>query len=94
MVTIWKFDLTLENGMKDVRMLWVPKGSKFLSVGIDPHPNSNDDLRVWAIVDTSAPKEPRLIRIAGTGHPLSGDEVYIGSVVAPPFAWHVFEIPS
>lgn len=87
---VWKYDLTIGDG-GDVRIIECPRGSKFVYVGFEPSDPSPNNLRVWAVVHPTEPLEKRRLRIAGTGHPVQASARYIGSAVAPPFAWHVFE---
>ncbi len=77
MITIWKFDLIqhADEIVENPRRLIMPKGSRILCVhGQDNMP------RLWAVVDTEAPKVKRLIQICGTGGPSVPGEMYIGSI--------------
>lgn len=82
--TIWKFELSVT----DVQQVSMPRGAKILSVA-----DQRGVLCMWAEVATDEPKEPRSIRIYGTGHPMdNGDrETFIGTAQAGPFVWHVYE---
>ena len=84
MSTIWRFDFDVF----DVVILELPTGARFL-----PHVEAIDPraLTVWAVVDTEARPERRVLRVYGTGNPLGEVGAYLGSAVAPPFVWHVFE---
>lgn len=82
--TIWKFSFDVA----DVVTLHVPGGARFLPL---VHATSPERLEVWAEVDSKRPSGPRTLRIVGTGHPLAGTAGYVGSVVATPFVWHVYE---
>lgn len=52
-------------------------------------------LCMWAEVETDTPKKTRRFRVAGTGHPITEHDVYIGTCddgPDGPFVWHVFEV--
>jgi len=83
MKSVWKYPLFM--GLTELEL---PAGAKVLHVeeqsGI-PH--------IWALVDTEAEKEPRHFLIRGTGHNVDEDLTYVGTWQAPPYVWHLFEIP-
>lgn len=87
--TIWKFKLYL----KDRQTINTPAGSKFLTVNMQ-----NNDLVIYAVVDTEIPEEligMREIAIVETGSPMpDGDVDYIGTVTLPlsGYVLHVFEV--
>lgn len=58
MKSIWKFELNLN----DLRAM-IPAGSKLLTAQ-----GQNDQICVWAEVDTEAHKEEVLFEVFGTGH--------------------------
>lgn len=87
MNTVWKFYLT-----NDVTSLEVPRGAKFLHVDFQ-----NSMPCVWALVDTEAQKETRLVLIVGTGHEINVRPVmldHIGSFLMKDGAlvFHAFEV--
>ena len=67
----------------------MPAEAKLLSVGLQ-----KGKVCLWALVDPSKPIETKMIEIVGTGNPMPNDGLvrkFIGTVVADPFVWHVFE---
>lgn len=52
----------------------------------------NDTLCVWTREYEGDLGGNRMVRVVGTGHLLSGLGTHVGSAVAPPFVWHVFEV--
>lgn len=83
--TVWKFQLRL--GDQDI--ISMPKGARLLHVAMQHH-----SLCVWALVDPVAPLVRRGFRIAGTGHPIDGNDCknHVSTVFDGPFVWHVFDI--
>lgn len=86
MKTIWKFSLAV----MDKQAIQMPIGAEILAVQLqDTQPC------LWAIVDTEAAREDRVIEIHGTGNRMYQDmgvqHKYIGTVQQPPLVWHVFE---
>lgn len=83
---VWKYELAVT----DRQELEVPKGARFLHVD-----TQRGTPCLWAIVDPQAEKEPRYIRIAGTGHDVTKEECmeYLGTfmIVGGNFVGHVFE---
>lgn len=85
MRTIWKYLL-------DVADEWqvdMPAGARIL-----PHVQALNPgtLAVWAEVDTGAPLTTTVLRVFGTGNPVNTDGCeYVGTAVAPPFVWHVYQ---
>jgi len=82
---IWKYPLFL--GKNELEL---PRGSRIVHVGDD-----NGIPTLWALVNIT-PEHPREVRnliIKGTGHPVSQVEDYIGTWQAPPYVWHLFELP-
>jgi hypothetical protein len=73
MKTIWKFELDAKN-----LRVWMPVGAKLLTAQ-----GQNDQICVWAEVDSEADKEEVIFEIFGTGHEiLTGmgvDREYIGT---------------
>lgn len=82
MRTIWKYELQIT----DDQDLSVPEGTLPLAVG-----DQGGRLMLWCMVFTALPSTLLHVRIHGSGHPLKDDDPpYIGTVVMPPFVWHVF----
>lgn len=88
MKTIHKFELLLQE-KNTVKM---PAGGQILSVQ-----SQRDGIKIWALVNTSAPMETRLFEIIGTGQSIQDltsmlKRIYIGTAQMGPMVWHVFEI--
>ena len=71
----------------------IPRGATLLSVGLDPH----GVLCLWALVDPEHTKMRRKFLTVGTGQntPLLDTIIhvgFVGSVLQPPFVWHIFEV--
>lgn len=79
--SIWKWDLEIV----DEQAIKCPRGTKFISAGLDP----NGKLCVWAEVDPLRESEDRGVTIVGTGNH-TGAGTFLGTVVMPPFVWHVY----
>lgn len=89
-LTVWKFAL---EAAPDVQRIKMPAGARMLSAG-----EQGSSLCIWALVDPKQPEVQRLIRIAGTGHPLSGTvdpgTAYIGrgTFAGGALQVHVFDL--
>ena len=85
--TIWKFTKSFTADSEEIEM---PKGAKILTIAMQ-----HKHLRIWAMVDPTQDKVPRLIHIVGTGHDLSTRIMgeYIGSfpLDGGPLIFHVFD---
>lgn len=96
MQTIYKYPIELT----DIQFISLPVDSKFLTVD-----TQDDQLCIWATVNTEFPEIKREIRIVGTGNPINfpchgrydhinfENEIpfyYIGTVKQGSFVWHVF----
>lgn len=85
--TIWKFTVGFPVDSEHIEM---PRGAKILTTEMQ-----HGHLRIWAMVDPSQDKVPRLIQIAGTGHDLSTRIMgeYIGSfqLDGGNLVFHVFD---
>ena len=94
MRTIYKYQLQIT----DAQVIYMPPNSTVISVAVQ-----DGFLYCWAAVDIFPGDETELftvtIRIYGTGQPLEMDapllgryERFIGTVLMPPFVWHVFQV--
>lgn len=86
MKSIWKFPLAVK-GRQDVEM---PKGAEILCAD-----KQGEVLCLWAIVDTEAEMEERLIAVVATGQEMGIDYLkYIGTaqIANGALVWHVFEV--
>lgn len=83
--TIWKFQLNEEQ----LQQLEVPSGAQILTANFQ-----DDNLCIWALVNDEAPREPRYIRLIGTGQVVDMFEtkIYINTVFKNGFVFHIFEV--
>ena len=86
-MVIWKYQLQI----RDVQPVYMPSRAEILSAH-----EQDGEICIWAMVDPSCPKIRRFIEILGTGNPVPNMEEgisrkLIGTVVMPPYVWHVFE---
>lgn len=65
-----------------------PEGWKPLTVQIQ-----DDNLYIWALVDTSQKTQSYRICVYGTGHEITDSfaKVYLGTVQDSELVWHVFQ---
>lgn len=86
MQVIYKYPLRVT----DFQEFDMPEGAEILSVGV-----VNDELFLWAKVETDNEPEPRRIRIFGTGNPMRYEHKikFIGTVLMykGSLVWHVYE---
>ncbi len=83
--SIWKYELQVT----DAQVVRMPVGARILTVQVQ-----RDTPCLWALVDEEAKREPRVIRMLGTGNPFDADGTYIGTIQTHHAAlvWHVFEV--
>lgn len=89
MTTIWKFPFPVT----DTVAIDMPVGASILA-HLEPArlEQGEHGLVLWAVVDPDKPTETRVFHVVGTGNPMpDGTLNYIGSTLAGPFVWHVFE---
>jgi hypothetical protein len=85
---IWRFDFDVA----DEVVLSIPLPARILP---HVHANSPGSLTVWAEVTPGCDPVDRRLAVVGTGNPMPlGLGVYLGTAVAPPLVWHVFEVSS
>ena len=85
MKTVYKYTIPIEDQFE----LELPIAAQVFTVQ-----TQNGHPHIWALVDPDAPKEPRLFRLAGTGHPMHNRNLtYIGSFQMKEGAlvFHLFE---
>lgn len=83
MKSIWKFPITL-----DTRQIKIPKGSQVIHAGLQ-----NDEVTLWAIVETEAPLETLAVLVTGTGHSMpNGMWRHVGTILTLDYTLvlHVF----
>ena len=93
MYSIWKYPVEPDFVNQVFEM---PIGAEIISFGLD----GEDRLCFWAIVNTDAPLEARIIACVGTGWPI--DNIFnertskyvnfIGTATHTPYVWHLFEL--
>jgi len=88
--TVWKYDVPL--GFDCDREL--PRGARVVHVAAQ-HPESAESVQFWAEVDTTQPMETRQFFIAGTGHPVRPEAIYLGTAIVcdGELVWHLYEVP-
>ena len=95
MKTIWKFPLEVT----DEQTVMMPKGAEILSAHVQVSVDvdaAHESVCLWALVDTDAKLQKRVVEIFGTGNPIDIPGVthkFIGTVQmrGGSLVWHVFE---
>lgn len=83
MKTIYKYEIYGFNS----QIINMPIDSKVLHVGAQ-----NERIFIWVEIEDSKKCEARVFSAFGTGQELLGeDNVFIGTVLIPPFVWHIYE---
>lgn len=83
--TIYKYPTP--TSFDPVRTIELPIGAEIVTVGLDPV----GEFCMWALVDPTAEPENRMFVLVGTGHPITHDVNYIGSIKDGQFMWHILE---
>ncbi len=83
MKSIWKFPIEVT----DEQSVEMPVGAQPLSVQVQ-----DDQVCIWALVDTEAKKEERLVQIFDTGIPITDEGDFIGTfqILKGVLAFHTF----
>lgn len=82
MKTVYKYGLSLASPS-----VCLPKNAKFLFFG-----TQEDRFFIWAEVNTQeTEKEEKIFLIVGTGYHLPDGCEWLGTTIAPPFVWHLYE---
>ena len=86
MSEIWKFEIPAMSAIE----IAMPEGATILHFDLDP----TGTPCIWAKVVPGRPRRNRLLGLVGTGHRFDDDpsKSYIGSVVQPPYVWHLFDL--
>jgi hypothetical protein len=84
MKTIYKYDLDVSDEIQEITM---PEGSIVVHTNLQ-----NQRPTMWVLLETDNKPVMRLFTIHGTGHPIPTPERYVGTVMAPPFVWHICEV--
>ena len=85
MKKVYKYPLIIE----DYQKVKMPLAGKILTVALQ-----EEIPCIWALVDSDQKEVERIIRIAGTGHPMNDYAVYIGTflMLKDRLVFHVFEV--
>lgn len=96
MKTVWKYILPVQDEVIELEM---PQEAKILHVG-----TQQEQVCLWALVESEQEKEIRRFRIHGTGHPLANNagtgyntfDTYVGTTMMLDgrLVWHVFELST
>lgn len=86
---IWKFPIPLG----ELVTISLPAATQVRLTGLDP---ATGEVTIWVELDPDAARVDRRFLVYGTGHPIKGDggypwDIHVGSVIADPFVWHVYE---
>ena len=84
MKAVWKYELAVNDYPQCVE---IPAFGKIVECEIQ-----GDMIAMWAVVDTEGTLFRRMFCVHGSGHEVKIEEKYIGTVHAPTFVWHVFEL--
>ena len=85
---IWKYPISLSDGGKLSGTF--PARARPLYFGLQ-----DDTPTLWMEVQLGEfPNTERAFEIIGTGHPISEDAKYIGTLMMPPFVWHLYEVTA
>jgi len=81
----WVLDIT------DTQEVWVPEGANFRHLD-----EQYGTVVIWGDGDPDRPLEARKIVIIGTGRPVPGGGLYLGTVLTSSgtLVWHVYEQAS
>ena len=87
MIAVWKFEVPID----DLATIDMPSGARLLTVAVQ-----GGSPVLYALVDPSAAKVARRLRVAGTGHPILPDDagIYVGTVLlhGGALVFHIFDI--
>ena len=70
----------------DRPVIVMPDGANILAVGMQ-----NDNMFLWADVDTDNGERRYELRVIGTGHPVPFGMTYVNTVFQGPFVWHIYK---
>ena len=87
---IWEFPLETT----DINKVEMPVGAEILTCQVQIGQFGLSTPCLWALVNPAAPKETRIIRIIGTGHPVLNEDLhYISTIqmLEGKLVFHVFE---
>lgn len=85
---IWRFPLAdaRDRDVQPLDEVPMPAGAVLLSVAL-----LDSGVWVFAEVDPGAPKAVRLLWVIGTGKEVPAGARFLGTLVLPPFNWHVYD---
>ena len=73
--------------MADKSEVEIPEG--FVPLHVAPQGGL---IRLWAEVETNSPEKTHRFQIIGTGHEVPKGAQYLGTVLDPPFVWHLYQL--
>jgi hypothetical protein len=95
MHSVYKYPIPVE----DEFTISMPTGAVVLTVQTQRRGQgglAREEPNIWALVDPTAPHEPRHFRLAGTGHPIEEEELgrYVGTFLVRDgqLVFHVWEV--
>lgn len=80
--TIWKFRIEMTSDFP----IEIPPGYKILHVGVQ-----HDYPFFWAEVDPTVHGQRIHFAVVGTGHDMPVEGTHLGTWVADPFVWHLYQ---
>lgn len=86
MRTIYKYKLEL----KETQRVSMPAYSQIIKAGVQ-----DNEIYIWAIIDTDKELLDKLIRIVGTGNStdaMTQANYHIDTVFMGSFVWHIFDL--
>jgi hypothetical protein len=83
---VWKYDLEVADAVQEITM---PQGAIIVHTDLQ-----NFKPTMWVLVEPQNKPVMRVFVIHGTGHPILDCEKYVGTVMAPPYVWHICEVES
>jgi hypothetical protein len=87
MRTVYKYEVELNKYVT----IAMPLEAEILHFGLD----YEQDLCIWAEVETERDTEARVFQIVGTGNEITNsDSFHLGSCVVGPYVWHLYEVPE
>lgn len=82
MRTVHKFPVPITDSFT----LDIPKSHKVVHLGLQ-----DGEPFMWIEVDTDTDARGFVFHVEGTGHRVAPHTDYVGSLIMPPFVWHVYE---
>lgn len=91
MKRIYKHAVRLHPPVSEIAL---DEDAEVLHVGMQYDTQYLEDVVIfWAVHDDERPVTFRRFQVVGTGHPLPEGAQHRGTAMAPPFVWHLVELP-